>query len=151
MSKETELITRMLNFYADSDKEFSIFQCENWLKEYAKEYHEAEIIKAVEQTTPMYLRGIEPNSFIEVPGMMYDSAEQELTGKHPDTCNLMEVEMRIDRTQIEGYYETCPTSEFSEERKIWTKVVMRSGSEFLLNMPFVDFEKLLHPTIETTS
>lgn len=37
MSKETELITRILNFYADSDKEFSIFECESWLKEYAKE------------------------------------------------------------------------------------------------------------------
>lgn len=146
MNKEQQLIAKIV--FELGQGHYDNPAMEEWLKEYAENKHLEKIIESF-NNTPITFYNSTP--FIEVPGMMYDQAEQELTGKHPDGCALMEVEMKIDRNRIEGYYETCPTSEFSEDRKIWTKVVMQSGAEYILNMPYKDFEKLLRPTTDNPS
>lgn len=37
MTKEIELLTKILDWYSDENREFSIFQAEKLVKEYAKE------------------------------------------------------------------------------------------------------------------
>ncbi len=36
MSTEMQLISKILDFYNDDNREFSIFQCEEWVKDYAR-------------------------------------------------------------------------------------------------------------------
>lgn len=86
------------------------------------------------------------NRYIEVPTITYDSDTQNITGKPPDQCNLIEVTRFINPKRIESYREAIPGSDFREDNKIWTEVGMESGDSFIVNMPVSDFETLLKMT-----
>jgi len=81
--------------------------------------------------------------FIELPIIVYDKNEQEITNKAADECGLMEVIKKVRSSRIEGYSESIPLSDFREDNKTWTDVVMESGDSFIVNMPLAEFEKLL--------
>lgn len=81
--------------------------------------------------------------FIELPIIIYNGKEQEITGKQPDECGLIEAVKKIRVSRIESYQEAIPKSDFREENKIWTEVIMKSGDSFIVNMPLAEFEKLL--------
>lgn len=80
------------------------------------------------------------DNFISFPVIIYNTREQESTGKNPDECELIEVDRVLDITRIESYYQSIPLSDFREDNKIWTTVVMHSGDTFIVNMPILDFE-----------
>lgn len=77
-----------------------------------------------------------------LPVITYSEKEQTITGKEPDECELMELTRMVDLNSIESYSESVPISDFREDNKIWTSVVMASGDEFIINMPFTDFDSL---------
>lgn len=81
--------------------------------------------------------------FIEIPCLTYDNASQELTGKMPDECLLIEVGRWINIERIESYRSAIPFSDFREDNQIWTEVVMESGDSFIVNMPMSDFKKYI--------
>lgn len=83
--------------------------------------------------------------YLEVPCLMLNPDERDLMGKKDDECELIEVIRKIRPSRIEGYAETIPLSDFREDNKIWTAVVMESGDNFIVNMPLKDFENLIKP------
>lgn len=80
------------------------------------------------------------DNFISFPVIIYNTREHESTGKSPDECELIEVDRVLDITRIESYYQSIPLSDFREDNKIWTSVVMHSGDTFIVNMPILEFE-----------
>lgn len=86
---------------------------------------------------------INPYSLIELPCMVYNTWEEETTGKHRIDCELIEIRRKIDPNAIESYSEAIPLDNFKSDNKIWTNVQTRSGDSFLVNMPFDEFEKLI--------
>lgn len=81
--------------------------------------------------------------FIELPIIVYDSKQMDITNKSADECDLMEVIKKVNASSIESYSESIPLSDFREDNKVWTDVFMKSGDTFIVNMPFDKFEKLL--------
>jgi hypothetical protein len=81
--------------------------------------------------------------FIELPIIVFNGKEQQLTGKRADECELMEVVRKVRAISIESYQESTPLSDFREDNKIWTDVFTESGDSFIVNMPLAEFEKLL--------
>ena len=79
----------------------------------------------------------------ELPVVTYNTKEQEITGKQPDECELMELSRFVDISQVESYQEAIPVSDFREDNKIWTSVVMCSGDTFIVNMTYADFHKMI--------
>lgn len=82
-------------------------------------------------------------SFIELPVIIYNSKEQEITNKQADECELVEVIKKIRSCSIESYQETIPASDFRDDNKVWTELVMDIGDRFIVNMPLAKFEKVL--------
>ena len=91
---------------------------------------------------------MEKYGFIELPIVIYDGNEEEITNKQPHDCSLMEVIRKVRAKSIESYRETIPSGDFREDNKIWTEVMMESGDAFIVNMPLADFEKLLKNHLE---
>lgn len=81
--------------------------------------------------------------YIELPIIIYDNKEQEITNKQPDECELIEAIKKVRASRIESYRQAIPASDFREDNKIWTEVVMESGEMFIVNMPLSEFEKVL--------
>lgn len=79
-------------------------------------------------------------NYISFPVIIYNTKEEQQTGKNPDECELIEVDRVIDICRIESYYQSIPASDFRDDNKIWTSVVMQSGNEFIVNMPILEFE-----------
>lgn len=80
-------------------------------------------------------------NFIELPCLTFDGAIQEVTGKPPDECSLIEVSRYVNIDRIESVRAAIPFSDFREDNQIWTDVVMESGDSFTVNMPFEQFKK----------
>lgn len=82
--------------------------------------------------------------FIEVPFVTYDVKAVELTGK-----DVSDVEQNIQKrkfrvSEIEYYEEAMPQDkDFAKENVTCVDVFMKSGNNFLVNMNFKEFEKLL--------
>jgi hypothetical protein len=81
--------------------------------------------------------------FLELPIIIYNNQEQELTNKQPDECELIEAIKKVNASRIESYREAIPASDFRDNNKIWTEVVMESGEMFIVNMSLTEFEKVL--------
>lgn len=81
--------------------------------------------------------------FIELPIIVYNGKEQEMTNKQPDECELIEVVRKVKVGHIESYEEAIPKSDFREDNKIWTEVFMESGNSFIVNLTLAEFEKVL--------
>lgn len=82
--------------------------------------------------------------YLELPIITYNRKEQELTNKQPDECMLLEVFKKVRASRIESWQEAIPSSDFREDNKIWTEVVMESGDSFIVNLPCSKFEELLN-------
>lgn len=87
--------------------------------------------------------------FIELPIIVYNGKEQQITNKQPDECELIEAIKKVKSLRIESYQQAIPASDFREDNKIWTEVVMESGESFIVNMPLFEFEKLLTTHLES--
>ena len=84
------------------------------------------------------------SNLLELPVIIYNNKEQEITNRHPDECELIECVRKIKPERIESYQEAIPTSDFREDNKIWTSVTMESGDNFIVNMPLAQFESLIN-------
>jgi hypothetical protein len=82
--------------------------------------------------------------FIEVVCVVYNPEEADLMGKKGSECELIEVVRKINDVQIESYGEAIPAHDFREDNKIWTMVYLKRGDDFIVNIPFKEFEKLLN-------
>jgi hypothetical protein len=82
--------------------------------------------------------------FLKVPCIVYNTYEEEITGKHGKDCEMISVIKKINPTRIESYGEAVPLRDFSKENKIWTTVCMQSGDEFIVRIPIAEFEKILN-------
>lgn len=87
--------------------------------------------------------------YLELPIIIYNNNEQEITNKAPDDCELIEAIKKVKGSHIEGYQEAIPSSDFRDDNKIWTEVIMESGDRFIVNMPLAEFEVLLETHLKS--
>lgn len=85
------------------------------------------------------------NRYIKIPIRIYDSQEEEQTGKHLAECRSINIQARIDPTCIESYYPCIPGNEaFEKDNMTGVYISLRSGRTYISRMSITEFEQLLN-------
>lgn len=84
------------------------------------------------------------DKFIKLPCLIFNPDENDLLGKSNGEGRLITVTKSINPARIESYGETVPISDFREDNKCWTRVVMFSNDDYTVDLTVGEFERLLN-------
>lgn len=86
--------------------------------------------------------------FLKVPIYLFDSKEQEISGKEYHELNNVKTFVRINPFEISSYRQTFAKENgdvsFGEDTLNWTIIELKSGEDYTALMPIHEFEKLLN-------
>ena len=84
---------------------------------------------------------IEPGRYVKIPVRIYDAQQVE---EGLEIIDSLIVKLRIFPFCIESYHATTPEHlALTPENMVSTRVMMKSGDEFIVDLTVDEFEKLL--------